>query len=390
MQLTAFYYGIECSSMHFIRYLANQIKLDLEERMIFIGGPRQVGKTTFSKSFLTSESQYLTWDNLKDRKLIQKHELDTTSNILALDEIHKYSRWRSLLKGIYDKHKDYLKIIVTGSARLDYFRKGGDSLFGRYHYFRMHPLSATEVAQHRVPTEEDVLDLLKFGGFPEPFLKKSETFLRRWQNERNEKIFHSDLRDLVTLKDYSAIELLNSILPERVGSLLSRNSLAEDLEKSAHTIEAWLVLLENIYSCYRISAFGSPKVKAIKKQQKLYLWDWSIIENKGPRFENMVASHLLKYCHFLEDTQGHKMELRYLRDTQGHEVDFVVLKNKQALFAVECKTGDKMLSPHIEYFKSRTKIPNFYQVHLGKKEFGHPSTGKMLPFWKFCIEVKLI
>lgn len=390
MQLTAFYYGIECSTMHFIRYLNNQVQQDLKERMVFIGGPRQVGKTTFAKSFLSEESQYLTWDDLKDRKLIQKHELVSSSDIIALDEIHKYSRWRGLLKGLYDKHKDHLKIIVTGSARLDYFRRGGDSLFGRYHYFRMHPLTATEIAQNGEPQEQDVLDLLKFGGFPEPFIKKNESFLRRWQNERNNKIFQSDLRDLVTLKDYSAIELMNSMLPEKVGSLLSRTSLAEDLEKSPHTIESWLILLENIYSCYRLSPFGSPKVKAIKKQQKLYLWDWSIIDPIGPRFENMVASHLLKYCHYLEDTEGHKMELRYLRDTQGHEIDFVVIKNKIPVFAVECKTGEKSLSSNIEYFKLRTKIPKFYQVHLGKKEFGHPTTGRLLPFWKFCKEVNLL
>jgi predicted AAA+ superfamily ATPase len=250
----------------------------------------------------------------------------------------------------------------------------------------MHPLTVSEIASSGNDPRKDVEALLKFGGFPEPFLKQDESFLRRWQNERNERIFHSDLRDIVTLKDYSSVELLNSMLPERVGSLLSKTSLAEDLEKSPHTIESWLLLLENIYSCYRISPFGGPKVKALKKQQKLYLWDWSIVESKGMRFENMIASHLLKYCHYLEDTQGYKMELRFLRDVQGREIDFILLKNKIPLFAVECKTGEKQLSKNIAYFKERTRIPKFYQVHMGEKTYGHPSTGKVLPFWKFCIE----
>ena len=372
------------------RYLEKPVRQDLNDRMIFIGGPRQVGKTTFAKSFLTKKSAYLSWDDITDRKLIQKHQLDTSMNIFALDEIHKYARWRTLLKGLYDKHKDHIKILVTGSARLDYFRKGGDSLFGRYHYYRMHPFSVCEISESESSAAHNTETLLKFGGFPEPFLKKDESFLRRWQNERNERIFHSDLRDLVTLKDYDSVELLNSTLPNRVGSLLSRTSLAEDLEKSPNTIESWLTLLENIYSCYRISPFGSPKIKALKKQQKLYLWDWSVIESAGPRFENMVASHLLKYCHFMEDTLGYKMELRYLRDIDGHEIDFVVLNNKAPLFAVECKTGEKSISPHIEYFKTRTKIPKFYQVHLGTKDYGHVSTGRALPFWKFCFEEKLV
>jgi predicted AAA+ superfamily ATPase len=376
--------------MNFNRYLRNTVKKDLLDRMVFVGGPRQVGKTTFAQSLLTSKAAYLSWDDLEDRKLIQKHALDTSVDIFALDEIHKYSRWRTLLKGLYDKHKEHLKIIVTGSARLDYFRKGGDSLFGRYHYYRMHPISLPELSNSEASTSNDTQVLLKFGGFPEPLLKQDESFLRRWQNERDDRIFHSDLRDLVTLKDYSSIELLNSILPSRVGSLLSRNSLAEDLEKSPNTIEAWLTLLENIYSCYRISPFGSPKIKALKKQQKLFLWDWSVIESPGARFENMVASHLLKYCHFLEDSQGFKMELRYLRDINGHEIDFIVTKDKKPLFAVECKSGEKALSPHIPFFKDRTKIPKFYQVHLGTKDYGHAATGRALPFWKFCLEEKLV
>lgn len=386
MQLTALIITIKCSYMHFIRYLDNQIYSDLKDRMVFIGGPRQVGKTTAAKKFLKENSMYLTWDNLEDRELIKKHKIDTNKETLVLDEIHKYVRWRTFLKGFYDKYKDHIKIIVTGSSRLDYFRKGGDSLFGRYHYLRMHPLSVSEVAQKRSPQLQDTLDLLKFGGFPEPLLKKDEKFLRRWQIERNARVFQSDLRDIVTLKDYSSVELLNSVLPERVGSLLSKTSLAEDLEKSPHTIEAWLVLLENIYSCYRISPYGSPKIKALKKQQKLYLWDWSVIENLGARFENMVASHLLKYCHYMEDTEGYKMELRYLRDVDEHEIDFVVIKNKKPIFAVECKSGEKQISSNIQYFQKRTSIPKFYQVHLGTKVFGSAEVGRVLPFHQFCVE----
>lgn len=375
--------------MHYSRIINNSVVNDLEDRMVFIGGPRQVGKTTFSKSFLTNKSSYLTWDDLNDRKLIQKHELDIKSDYIVLDEIHKYYRWRMLLKGVFDKYKDQVKIIVTGSARLDYFRKGGDSLFGRYHYYRLHPLSLGEISKN--PTKTDAAALLKFGGFPEPFIKQSDRFLRRWQAERSARVFQSDLRDITTLKDYSAIELLSSTLPTRVGSLLSKTSLAEDLEKSPHTIEAWITLLENIYSCYRIPPYGNERIRAVKKSQKLFLWDWSVIENESARFENMVASHLLKYCHFLEDTEGHKMELRFLRDTNtGHEIDFVVIKDKKPLFAVECKSNDRSLSKNISYFKERFKIPKYYQVHLGSKDYGTPEHGRVVPFWKFCLEAGLV
>lgn len=370
------------------RYLYEKILDDLNDRMVFIGGPRQVGKTTFSKQLPESSFQYYNWDKITDRKIIKTHSFSEDSSFLIFDEIHKYTRWRTLVKGLFDEHKETHKIIVTGSARLDYFNKGGDSLFGRYHYFRLHPLSLTEL--NSTPNKSDLQNLLKFGGFPEPFFKQKEDFLLRWQNERNSRVFQSDLRDLVTLKEYSSIELLNDSLESKVGSLLSKNALGEDLEKSPLTIESWITLLENIYMCYRILPYGSPRLKASKKQQKLYLWDWSTIENSGSRFENLVASHLLKYCHFITDTTGKKMELRFLRNKDGQEIDFVILEQKKPLFAVECKTGDSQLSKSIPYFKERTSIPAFYQVHMGTKDYGHASKGRVLPFWTFCKELGLV
>ena len=191
------------------------------------------------------------------------------------------------------------------------------------------------------------------------------------------------------------MELLVSLLPDRVGSLLSVKSLSEDLSVSFATVDRWLTILENLYYCYRIAPYSSPgssKVRAIKKEKKLFLWDWSEVggantESKGERFENMVASHLLKYCHFFEDYYGEKMELRFLRDRDGREVDFVVLKNSQPLFGVECKTGEKQISRHIQYFRERTDIPAFYQVHLGEKDYGNEAECRVIPFEKFVDRV---
>ena len=186
----------------------------------------------------------------------------------------------------------------------------------------------------------------------------------------------------------SLIEHLTDLLPSKVGAPLSIRSLREDLAIDHKTAERWLQILENLYVCFRISPYGPPKVRAVKKERKLYLWDWSSVEGIGPRFENLVASQLLKYCHWLEDTEGHSMELRYLRDTDKREVDFVVLSDRKPVFAVECKTGEKAVSPAIRYFAERTPIPRFYQAHLGEKHF---ETGKVtvLPFVRLCQELEL-
>lgn len=380
-----------------LRYLQNTIKSDLKEKMVFLGGPRQVGKTTFSQTLLKNYKDhhpaYLNWDDLNDRKIILSGLWPSSEKLIIFDEIHKFRNWRSLIKGFFDKLKNSHQFLVTGSARLDHYRKGGDSLLGRYYYYRMHPLSLAELCSVHLSVKDKLNHLnllLQFGGFPEPFFKKDPIFLKRWHRQRQERIVYNDVRDLENIKEISNIELLMSALPARVGSVLSRKNLAQELEVDFKTAERWVSILENVYYCYRISPYGAPKIRAVKKEQKVYLWDWSELEDIGPKWENLVASHLLKYCHYLEDTTGDQMELRFLRDFDGREVDFVVLKNKKPLFAVECKTGEKQASPHLKYFSDRTQIPKFYQVHLGTKSYFVTDKIQVLPFSEFCLKENLV
>lgn len=352
--------------------------------LVFLGGPRQVGKTTFSQSLLPrfrgDHPTYLNWDDPEHRSRILAKDWPPEEKLIVLDELHKYARWRNLIKGYYDTQKHNHTFLITGSARLDHYRKGEDSLLGRYHYYRLHPFSLPEVGFG----SEALTSLLKFGGFPEPFLKQSERTLRRWHLLRLHRVIREDLTDLERVREITLLEQLAKALPTKVGSPLSIKSLSEDLGTDFKTTLRWITILENLYFAYRIAPFGAPKIRAVKKEQKLYLWDWSQIPTPGARFENLVASHLLKYCHYQEDTEGHRMELRFLRDTDKREIDFVVLKDKEPIFAVECKTGEKNLSPHISYFAARTKIPQFYQVHQGHVHRSPMKGVEILPFEKFC------
>lgn len=373
------------------RYLSSAIIQDLKEKMVFLGGPRQVGKTTLAKLILQSSksSHYLNWDNLADRKIILANNIPTDAKLVVLDEIHKYRLWRTIVKGYFDKYFPGSNILVTGSARLDHFRKGGDSLVGRYHYFRLHPFTLPELSSK---CESDHLKTLsKFGGFPEPLFKQDSRHLKRWQQERVSRVVTQDLRDLESVKDISLIELLCELLYDRVASPLSVKSLSEDLSVSPHTVSHWIEILENLYFCYRIGPYGTNRARAIKKTQKLYLWDWSQCTNEGAIFENLVAAHLLKYCHFHTDYNGDKMELRYLRDVDGKELDFIVIKNKKPFFAVECKTGEKQIQKSVVFFQSKFKIPRVYQVHLGSRDFGNAEKGgRIIPFYKFCLEEEMV
>ena len=375
------------------RYIKDGIASDLADRMVFVGGPRQVGKTTLALSLLDphqdeSTPAYLNWDVLADREEILAERLPAGQPRIIFDEIHKYARWRNMIKGLYDKNKSSISFIVTGSARLDYYRKGGDSLQGRYHYYRLHPFSVMECGS--TPDAALVEQLLKFGGFPEPFLRGETRFYRRWLREQSARVLYEDLRDLENVREVSMLDLLLAHLPGCVGSPLSVNSLSKLLQVAHETVAHWIEIFERLYLCYRIPPFGAKGIRAVRKEQKLYFWDWSRVEDRGNRFENMVASHLLKYCHFVEDTEGHAMELRFIRDTDKREVDFVVLRDGRAEFAVECKSGEKSAAPACKYFRERTDIPAFYQVHLGTKDFGDAATGtRVLPFYTFCRELGL-
>lgn len=372
------------------RYLKKAVKEDLKSKMVFVGGPRQVGKTTFALTFLPKSSgkhpAYLNWDDISVRSGLLKGELPAGQKLLILDEIHKFSGWRGLVKGFYDTNRSELSFIITGSARLDYYKKGGDSLQGRYHYYRLHPFSMTEL--NTKPTINDFNLLFKFGGFPEPCLRGEEKFWRRWQRERLQRVIYDDIRDLENIKEISLLELLAEEFPNRVGAPLSVKNLKELLQVAHETVDRWINIFERMYYCFRIPPYGPRKIRAVKKEQKLYLWDWSIIPEAGPRFENFIASHLLKYCHFMEDTQGFKMDLRFLRDTDKREMDFVVLKDERPLFAVECKTGEKSINTAMFYFMERTQIPKFYQVHTGGRDYEKKGV-RVLPVHKFIKELSL-
>jgi predicted AAA+ superfamily ATPase len=341
-------------------------------------------------SFLSESTEkhpgYLNWDNPKDRPLLLRGELPAGENCIVLDEIHKFARWRNLVKGLYDANRSTASFLVTGSARLDYYSKGGDSLQGRYHYYRLHPFSLLEL--NPSANRDDLESLLKFGGFPEPALRSEDRFWRRWQLERIQRVIYEDIRDLENVKEISLLELLGVELPNRVGSPLSIKNLKELLQVAHETVARWVEIFERMYFCFRISPYGAPKIRAVKKEQKLYLWDWSLVEDPGARFENFIAAQLLKYCHFVEDTEGYKMELRFLRDTDKREVDFVVLKDRKPTFAVECKAGESGLNPAVHYFKERTEIPKFYQVHKGKRDYLKDGI-RVLPIEKFCKELSL-
>lgn len=369
------------------RYLEAPIRRDLEEKMVFLAGPRQVGKTTLAMRLLRSAPSgvYFNWDRREDRQIVRRAEWPAEDNLVVLDEFHKFRGWKRWIKGEYDHHHPRVRFLVTGSARMDIYRRGGDSLQGRYHHYRLHPFTTVEAEglmaegapqpgeELHVPrkrSKETAEMLMRFGGFPEPFLAQSDRKVRRWQKERLDRFFREDVRDLEMVRELSSLQLLADLVMEKVASPLSLNALREDLEVSHRAVNAWVELLERLYFLFRVRPFTAKTIRGLKKMAKAYLWDSSLVQERGARFENLVALHLLKFCHFLEDTEGYRVKLHYLRDASGREVDFLVVCDRQPWFAVEAKLSEDQIDPSLRYYKDRLSIPWVYQVVLdGRRDF---------------------
>lgn len=338
---------------------------DLKEKMVFIGGPRQVGKTTLAQAVLSKhfpDGRYLNWDFDDHRQDILQKKWSHANPLLIFDELHKFPRWKNWIKGIYDIYRDRHAILVTGSARLDVYRRGGDSLMGRYHYWRLHPFSLDEIPEG-ISSEDALQRLMTVGGFPEPFLDNDPRQARRWRRERFDRVLREDIRDLEPVQNIQLLGLLLDQLRHRVGGLIAYSSLANDLQVSPKTAKSWLEILERMYLVFVVRPFTRSLPRAILKTPKVYFYDnGDVLGDPGAVFENLVASALIKRLHFLEDRDGFRYELRYIRDKEGREVDFAILKDGNLLELIETKYADETISRSLTYYTERLKPPKSTQI----------------------------
>ncbi len=352
-----------------MRYITAAIKQDLQKKMVFIGGPRQVGKTTLAKKLLsTTNGRYFNWDYDQDRHNILQHNWSNNDDLLIFDELHKFPRWKSWIKGIYDVVGNQHSILVTGSARLDVYRRGGDSLLGRYHYWRLHPFTLDEAPVGL--NQYEVFDrLMTLGGFPEPFVSGDLRESRRWRRERFDRVLREDIRDLESIKNLQGISLLVDLLRTRVGGMIVVSNLAQDLQVASQTVKSWLDILERMYLIFRVLPYTQSIPRAILKPAKVYFFDNAdTIDENGARFENFIATTLLKRLHYLEDYEGYRYELRYIRDKEGREIDFVILKDGIIEELIEVKYSDESLSRSLNYYANKLQVKKTTQIVANLKQ----------------------
>jgi predicted AAA+ superfamily ATPase len=343
------------------RTIQKPILSDLDKKIVLLSGPRQVGKTTLSKAFFPKSSVYLNFDRSEDRAVLRQKSWDRSQDLLILDELHKMKSWKTWVKGVYDTEGVRPRLIITGSARMDVYRRMGDSLAGRHFSFRLHPFSFNEMRQGKGKGSVD--SLLQLGGFPEPLINGSDVFAARWRRSHLERILREDLLDLESVRDIKAIEILVELLADRVGSPISYSSLARDLEVSAPTVKRWIAVLESLFVIFVVTPYSKNVAKAILKEPKIYFYDTGrVTAGPGGKLENLVATHLLKRGDFIEDTLGKKMSLHYVKNKDRHEVDFLTLVEKKPEWLVEVKQSDMEFSKSLLLFGERLRPQRAIQV----------------------------
>lgn len=356
--------------------------LGMHRQMAFVSGPRQVGKTTTCRKHSDS---YANWDNVDDReqilagpaRLVERLKLNRLSKGTAtalFDGLHKYPRWKQFLKGFFDTYGDQVRVIVTGSSRMDVYRRGGDSLMGRYFPYRMHPFSVAETLEQDLPDPKRIVRTPKqvkaadfealwlHGGYPEPFLKRDRRFSRRWQSLRLEQIVREDIRDLRQIQQIDQLETLVNLLANRSAHQLVYGNLAKDVRVSVDTVRRWVEVLRNPHLGFLVRPWFKSVSRSLRKEPKWFLRDWAAIEDPGDKAETFVGCHLLKAVDGWNDMGLGKFALGYLRDKEKHEVDFVVVRDGKPWFLVEVKQSEESISGALKRYQDQVGAPFAFQV----------------------------
>jgi predicted AAA+ superfamily ATPase len=372
------------------RYLNTALSEDMGDKILLLTGPRQCGKTTLSK-MLSPDYQYINYDLAEHRLLLKEKSWDRQKALVIFDELHKMEHWKAWLKGVYDVEGLPPALLVTGSAKLNAFRKVGDSLAGRHFQFRLHPLDMKEALAFTDLEKDECFDrLMNVGGFPEPFLKGTTRFYNRWKRSHIDLILREDLLTLSAVRDIQSVETLIELLRSRVGSPVSANSLARDLQKSPNTIQSWLKLLEDLYVVFKITPFHKNIARALLKEPKYYFYDNAMVLGEdGIKLENLVACALLKEVQQRQDVEGEEFDMHYIRNKDRQEIDFLITLKKRPCKLIEVKWKDKNLSTNFKKFLKDEPISRLQIVGEIEQNKSFPTGERIESAKDFLTEVSL-
>lgn len=339
------------------RKIYNKIVSDLQKKMVFIVGPRQVGKTWLAKKVMEEYKNpiYLNYDNIDHREIIKRQSWLPDVDLIVFDEIHKMPKWKNYFKGVYDTKLDTAHMLVTGSARMDAFKKVGDSLAGRFFVHHLFPFTMAELKGSGFNNSMNLL--MERSGFPEPLLAVNILDVDRWRNLYTESLLGQDVLEFQDIDKVNAIRQVYQSLKNKVGSPISYSNIAQDIGISPITVKKYIEILEAIYIIFIIKPYTHKISRSILKEPKIYFFDYALIDDMGAKFENFIALSLYKHMKLKNDLNGTSDYLGFLKTKEKKEVDFALADSHNNLIEIiEAKVSDSNVSKTLEYFLEKYKV----------------------------------
>ncbi len=346
---------------------------DLEKKIVLLVGPRQAGKTWLAREIIAKHFKrtlYLNYDFLEHKQIMLSQAWLPDLDLLILDELHKMPDFKNYLKGVFDTSPPGIRILVTGSARLDIYDQVGDSLAGRYFRHRLLPFSLSELRQ--VGSDASIETMLTRSGFPEPLLAANELDADRWRQQYINSMLSTDIFEIDEVANIKAFRLVFELLRSKVGSPISYNAIAEDVQISPNTVKKYIQIMQALYIIFIVTPYSNNIARSILKEPKIYFFDTGLVNgDNGAKLENFVACSLLKHVYARNDYQATEYDLHYLRTKEKLEVDFALVNNYKIELIIEVKSSDTDLHNGLKYFHTKYGLPAIQVVRNIRTERMH-------------------
>ncbi|MEA3183486.1 MAG: uncharacterized protein QOI59_7009 [Gammaproteobacteria bacterium] len=351
-------------------------------RTAFVSGPRQVGKTTSCRAL---SPRYLDWDDAADRLIILKGPQAVAKHLnlersrerevtVVIDNLHGHRNWKGFLRKFNARYGTRVRLVVTMLAAAYGTKR---NLPSNTSLLRMNPWTVGECAR-TVPTDspvktptsisdEDWAALLEHGGYPEPFRKRDPKFTQRWHARRQSQLIEHDLPRLASVRDPAIVQMLALLLSQCSATPLNYSDLSRELSVTVDTVKRWLDLLVDLQHGFCVRPWFTGVPKALRKEPRWFLRDWSAVRDPMARTRTLIACHLLKAVQGWVDLGFGQFELRYVRDKLKREVDFLVLRDRRPWFLVAVTPDaprDGAVAPALAYFQRITRARHAFQLVL--------------------------
>lgn len=355
----------------FRRYIEKNVTEALEDtRVVLVVGPRQAGKTTLMRQFVSDDRPYLTLDDPAtfNRAKTDPVEFIRSLNKAVIDEIQRAPELMMVIKESVDRDTRPGRFLLTGSANVMALPTVGDSLAGRIEIVTLLPLSQAEITgspgrmidrlyagegpilQGAPIYGDPLLQAVLKGGYPEALRRASASRRAIWLQDYLALVLDRDVRDIANIDQLDKLPMLMRMLGEQAGQLVNIRALSVALGISAPTVQRYITVLERMFLLRQIRPWFSNRLSRLIKSPKLHMVDSGLLatlrdattatlaadrSRLGPLLESFVVSEVLKSLSWNET----RAQISHFRTKDQDEVDLVLEDARGRIIGIEVKAA---------------------------------------------------